>query len=115
VKGVRAQEHKGISKSEHQAAGDKGTRASVTRHGSRVTSDKRRIMQNKPNFRNAKMNASSVKTMNYEQITMNNEPKNKAKQTQPVVSLPAVSKVKPSNLFQNRQNTTACKIGLQSV
>jgi len=34
-------------------------------------------MQNKPNFRNDKMNVSSVKTMNYEQITMNNANKNK--------------------------------------
>jgi len=57
-------------------------------------------MQNKPNLLNAQMNLSSVKTMNYEQITMNNANKNKPKQTQSVVSLPAVSKVEPSNLLQ---------------
>jgi len=37
------------------------------------------FMQNKPNFRNAQMNVTSVVTMNYERITMNNEP---IKQTQ---------------------------------
>jgi len=47
-------------------------------------------MQNKPNLPDAQMNITSVKTMNYEQITMNNANKNKPKQTQPVVSLPAV-------------------------
>jgi hypothetical protein len=57
-------------------------------------------MQNKPNFPDAQMNLSSVKTMNYEQITMNNANENKPNQTQPVVSLPAVSKVEPSSLFQ---------------
>jgi len=36
-------------------------------------------MQNKPNFPNAQMNVNAVKTMNYEQLTMNNEP---IKQTQ---------------------------------
>jgi len=40
------------------------------------------FMQNKPNFLDAQMNVSSVKTMNYEQITMNNEPKNKPNQSQ---------------------------------
>ncbi len=43
-------------------------------------------MQNKPNFGKAQMNVSSVKTMNYEQITMNNTNKKqtqfKPKQTQ---------------------------------
>ncbi len=34
-------------------------------------------MQNKPNFRKAKMNASSAITMNYEQLTMNYANKNK--------------------------------------
>jgi hypothetical protein len=34
-------------------------------------------MQNKPNFLPPKMNLTSVKTMNYEQITMNNANKNK--------------------------------------
>ena len=44
------------------------------------------FLQNKPNFRNAQMNVTSVKTMTYEQITMNNPGKkqsqNKPKQTQ---------------------------------
>jgi len=35
------------------------------------------FMQNKPNLLDAQMNVSSVKTMNYEQITMNNANKNK--------------------------------------
>ena len=35
------------------------------------------FMQNKPNFPDAQMNITSVKTMNYEQITMNNANKNK--------------------------------------
>jgi len=39
-------------------------------------------MQNKPNLLDAQMNVSSVKTMNYEQITMNNANKNKPNQTQ---------------------------------
>ena len=40
------------------------------------------FMQNKPNLLNAQMNVTSVKTKNYEQRTMNNANKNKAKQTQ---------------------------------
>jgi len=56
-------------------------------------------MQNKPNFLGAQMNVSSVLTMNYEQITMNNANKNKPNQTQPVVSL--------SNLFQRQKNAAA--------
>jgi release factor glutamine methyltransferase len=39
-------------------------------------------MQNKPNLPVPQMNAISVKTMNYEQITMNNKPKNKPNQSQ---------------------------------
>jgi hypothetical protein len=39
-------------------------------------------MQNKPNLLNAQMNLTSVKTMNYEQKTMNNANKNKANQSQ---------------------------------
>ena len=39
-------------------------------------------MQNKPNFRKAKMNASSAITMNYEQLTMNYANKNKPNQSQ---------------------------------
>ena len=68
----------------------------ATSHEPRNTSDERRIMQNKPNLLDAQMNVSSVKTMNYEQITMNNANKNKPNQTQPVVSL--------SNLFPKSQN-----------
>jgi hypothetical protein len=45
-------------------------------------------MQNKANLLNAQMNISPVKTMNYEQLTMNYANKNKPNQTQPVVSLP---------------------------
>jgi hypothetical protein len=40
------------------------------------------IMQNKPNFHPPKIKLSSLKTMNYEQIAMNNANKNKPKQTQ---------------------------------
>jgi len=40
-------------------------------------------MQNKPNSLDTQMNVTSVKTMNYEQITMNNANKNKPNQTQP--------------------------------
>jgi len=39
--------------------------------------------ENKPNLLDAQMNLSSVKTMNYEQITMNNANKNKAN-TKPI-------------------------------
>jgi len=55
----------------------------------------------------AKMNVTSVKTMNYEQITTNDANKNKAKQTQPLVTLPAASKVEASNLFQRQKNAAA--------
>jgi hypothetical protein len=51
----------------------------------RATSDERRAtvnMQNKPNLLNAQINVTSVKTTNYEQITMNNVNKNKPNQTQ---------------------------------
>jgi len=39
-------------------------------------------MQNKPNLSDTQINVSYVKTMNYEQKTMNNEPINKPNQTQ---------------------------------
>jgi len=39
-------------------------------------------MQNKPNLPDVQMNISSVMTMNYEQKTMNDANKNKAKQSQ---------------------------------
>ena len=65
---------------------------------------------NKPKVKIGKMNVTSFITMSYEQITMNNANKNKPKQTQPVVSLPALlvlrsigeggSIVEVSNLFQ---------------
>jgi hypothetical protein len=48
-------------------------------------------VQNKPNFPDAQMNVTPVRTMNYEQTTINNASQNKPNQTQPVVSL--------SNLF----------------
>jgi hypothetical protein len=38
-----------------------------------------KIMQNKPNFKNARMNITSFTTMNYEKITMNSAVKNKPK------------------------------------
>ena len=40
------------------------------------------FLQNKANLPETEMNVNSYKTMNYEQITMNNKPKNKAKQSQ---------------------------------
>ncbi|MHC4602908.1 MAG: hypothetical protein ACYS6W_06205, partial [Planctomycetota bacterium] len=40
------------------------------------------FIQNKPNFRKAKMNVTAFITMNYEQITMNNANKNKPNQSQ---------------------------------
>ena len=42
----------------------------------------RTIMQNKPNLLDTQMPVSSVKTMNYEQITMNNANKYKPNQSQ---------------------------------
>ena len=49
-------------------------------------------MQNKPNLLNAQMNVNKVLTKDYENVHLLGRRKNKAKQTQPVVSL--------SNLFQ---------------
>ncbi len=43
------------------------------------------FMQNKPNLLDAQMDVTSVKTKNYEQITMNNANKNKAN-TKPIQS-----------------------------
>ncbi len=51
--------------------------AIVALHLSRVLYKSTLFMQNKPNFRKAKMNASSAITMNYEQLTMNYANKNK--------------------------------------
>jgi hypothetical protein len=52
------------------------------------------IMQNKPNFPAPRMNLSSIKTMNYEQITMNNAHKYKPNQSQ----------------FQNQENAPAAGV-----
>ena len=61
--------------------------------------DIRTIMQNKPNFRKAKMTVTLVKTM-----TNNNEPRamNYSKQTQsnPILSAEASAKVDSSTAFQ---------------
>jgi hypothetical protein len=59
-------------------------------------------MQNKPNLLDAQMNVSSVKTMNYEQITMNNANKNKANQTQPN---PITNGAKPPKISHFPQNS----------
>jgi len=56
----------------------------------------------KANFKNAQMNITSVKTINYEQITMNNANKNKPKQTQSVVSLSSLGLLM-ENLFQTHR------------
>jgi hypothetical protein len=45
-------------------------------------------MQNKPNLLDARTNVSSAKATNYEQITMNNANKNKAKQTRSEAEIP---------------------------
>ena len=62
--------------------------------------------QNKPNFKKAQMNVNSVLTKDYDDIAAlrlrknkpNSKP-NKSNQTQPVVSLPALSLSNGSNLF----------------
>ena len=63
------------------------------------------FMQNKPNFRKPQMNLSSVKTMNYERITMNNPNR---KQTQNKANLLAalinVSSAKTTNYEQITMN-----------
>jgi hypothetical protein len=101
-------EHR-VSRIRHWASCGENPTLAHFRHFSSLYTNEYRVsryesfLQNKPNFPAHQMNATSVKTMNYEQITMNSPNKNKAKQTQPVVSLPAVSKVEPSNLFQTRR------------
>jgi hypothetical protein len=81
------------------------------------------IMQNKANLLDTQVNVSSVKTKDYENEIVFSFSKNKPNQTQPVVSLPALSKPVPSavegvevsnlpvvslsNLFQ----TSPCKSG----
>ena len=59
-------------------------------------------MQIKPNFLDALMNVTLYPETNYERKGLYGWRKNKAKQTQPVVSLPALSKVEVSNLIQTR-------------
>ena len=59
-------------------------------------------MPNKPNLLNAQMNVSSVKTMNYEQLTMNNEP---IKQTQYEPNLSRRS------LWRSRIKPNFCTVG----
>jgi len=58
-------------------------------------------MQNKPNLLDAQMNLSSVKTMNYEQITMNNANK-KQSQTNPIQTRSA-AKIPTGELLENLQ------------
>jgi len=57
-------------------------RSYKTLHLSRTLYKSALFLQNKPNLLDAQMNVSSVKTMNYEQITMNNANKNKPNQSQ---------------------------------
>ncbi len=79
------------------------------------SAQKNLFMQNKPNLPNAQMNVSTAITMDYVNIRLRSRFKNKANQTQfkanqtqpalsavegPVVSMPALSKVEVSNLFQ---------------
>ena len=59
-------------------------------------------MQNKPNLLNAQINVSSIFTKDYENVHLLGRRKNKANQTQPVVSLPAMSvaeRVEPISNF----------------
>ncbi len=66
------------------------------------------------------MNVSSVLTKYYENVPLRRRGQNKPNlchryQTQPVVSLPAVSKVEPSNLFQRQKNAAAFdRVALQA-
>jgi len=93
----------------------------TTNHDPRITNYELRITihdprttnkENKPNLLDAQMNVTSVKTMNYEQITMNNANK-KQTQSNPICSELACgacpepaegSEVEPSNLFPKSQN-----------
>ena len=61
------------------------------------------------------MNVSSALTKDYENEPLCRCGENKPNQTQPVVSLPAVSKVEPSNLFQRQKNAAAFdRVALQA-
>ncbi len=91
-------------------------------HLSRVLYKSTLFMRNKPNLPNAQMNVSSVLTKYYENKRLadaaNTKPIQtqykpnlslpKGDQTQPVVSLPALSFVEVSNLFQ-RQKMLLCQ------
>jgi len=58
-------------------------------------------MQNKPNLLIPQMNVSYCFTMNYEQITMNDAIKNKAKQTQFQNKVPSSACPAPNRFFRN--------------
>jgi len=60
-------------------------------------------MQNKPNLLDTQMNVNSVLTKHYENVPLRRRRKNKPNQTQPVVSLPALSFVEVSNLLQTQR------------
>ncbi len=60
-----------------------------------------KIMQNKPNWLDAQMNASCCFTTNYEQITMNNANKNKPKSNPTCSEL--VEPISKGTLAQGRQ------------
>jgi hypothetical protein len=70
---------------------------------------------NEPKFKIGKMNVSSISTKGYENQALRSLPENKAKQTQSVVSLPALSKAEGSNLLvvslSNLFQTRSCKNG----
>jgi hypothetical protein len=68
-------------------------------------------MQNKPNLLDAQMNVTSVRTMNYEQTTMNNANENKPNLSRRSVLAAAKCFTKPDQAqFSNwRENSlTAC-------
>jgi hypothetical protein len=70
------------------------------------------FIQNKPNFQKAKMNLSFYSTKYYEKERLFRRRENKPKQTQPVVSLPALSKVEVSNLFYPPQAGISRQVGI---
>jgi len=70
-------------------------------HLSRVLYKSTLFMQNKPNFRKAEMNISPVKTMNYEQLTINYANKNKPNQTQYKANTNPISTKKIAGLKPN--------------
>jgi hypothetical protein len=64
------------------------------------------FLQNKPNFADALMNVSSYKTMNYEQITMNNANKNKPN-TNPIK--PNIKPIKANKMPKQTQSNPISK------